>query len=576
MAWRIKWWDRDEEKNHALMRERVEVWVNEERRVMLEEPRDGWKWATLEESAENGPIIRWHHPPQDVELRRGDQRLSAEQIDGQEWSVQAGDTVWFHGQETGMEIVAILAFVEGGVEFFDASHRPEGVDDEMLRSLWTLQRQVALGAGWQNVLRVLGNAAVDWLGMMEAIDGVAVLIWEGEGEFYHRVIWAEDEQANQDLALAAGPQRSGALASLLTRERALLTALKQRDEAVLRTHADGSIDVMLPIKDEQFHGAYYLVGSRGEAFDERGVSTLVDAFKPLGMALMRRYRSDQQVKSLEEENRYFRERERRHYLFKDLVCESSVMRDVYDALHERVDEDSPILMTGEAGTGKELLARAVHHLGERQEGMLIRMGCASFPRELVDFELFGCVASELTGAVAARKGIFELAEGGTVFLDEIDRLSPMVQGKLVRLLKEREVRRIGDAVGRPVDARFIASSHRDLEDLCRRGRFRRDLYELLKAHRMRVPSLRRRPDDILPLARIFLKKFADRYDAQCRSMDGELKRWLINYPWPGNVRQLQTFIEAAVLRVRTQEVVARKDLELEKVNQQVASTGGEG
>ena len=276
--------------------------------------------------------------------------------------------------------------------------------------------------------------------------------------------------------------------------------------------------------------------------------------------MIRRYRCEELRKNFEEENRYFRERERRHYLFKDLVCESEVMRKVYDELHDCVDLQTPILMTGEAGTGKELLARALHHLGDRKEAMLIRMDCAAFPADMVGLELFGCVASELTGAVAARKGIFELAEGGTVFLDEVDQLSPMIQGKLVRVLEEREVRRIGDAVGRPVDARLIASSHRDLEKLCEQGRFRSDLYEVLHTHTLEVPPLRERRADILPLARIFLKSFRERYGGRCKRMSEAFGQWLLTYHWPGNVRQLQTVMEATVLMARENEVVERADL----------------
>ncbi len=569
MAWRLKWWDENKEQEYALMQECVEIWTDDQGTVTLNSSPDGWIWATLEEGSGQGPTIRWHHPPDDVKLR-GDNGDSKEPGGEQsEWSVQPGQSLWFGAQKTGIEIVAVLGFGEGRIKFIESSVAEYGVDDQVCRNLWKLHRQVALGAGWQQVLKGLGKAATERLGMSR-VDGRAALIWEGDQEFYHQVIWDDDDSDREKTQWVGAARRRGVLASLLTRERELLDALQARGDVVLRTHTDESIDLLLPICGEEFLGAFYLAGIPGANFDESYLAELVDTFNPIGVALMRRYHGGKKVKGFEEENRYFRERERRHYLFKDLVCESAVMRQVYDELHDRVDQDSPILMTGEAGTGKELLARALHHLGDRHDGMLIRMGCASFPRELVDFELFGCVASELTGAVAARKGIFELAEGGTVFLDEVDRLSPMVQGKLVRVLKEKEVRRIGDAVGRPVDARFIASSHRDLDELCRCGQFRRDLFELLDSHRMAVPPLRKREADILPLARIFLKKFAERYDARCQAMDKELKSWLVSYPWPGNVRQLQTFIEAAVLMVRDQSIIERDALALETMDSEDA------
>ena len=566
MAWRIRWQADGSEKTYALIRERVAIWADEDGQILVEAPPDGWQWATLVESPENGSVVQWHHPPEGVQLWRDGQAVDVED-DASMWSVSGGDVLRFDDGAQ-IEIVATSASVAGRVEFFDDSGGQLEVDDQTARAMWQLHRKLAVGGGWQEVLRAIGAEARSQLGMSE-IEGSGVLIWEGDDEFYHRVIWSE---AEDDGGAQKGLHRPGALASLLTREPELREALREGGQAVLRRQGSEGIDLLLPLDDEEFLGAFYLVGAAGEEFDAAQIQSLVHLFNPVGVELIHRYRARQAVRNYEEENRYFRERERRHYLFKDLVCESDVMRQVYDELHERVSGDEPILMTGEAGTGKELLARALHHLGERQDGMLIRMGCANFPRELVDFELFGCVASELTGAVAARKGIFELAEGGTVFLDEIDRLSPMVQGKLVRALQEREVRRIGDAVGRPVDARFIASSHRDLEALCTRGQFRRDLYELLSPHCMQVPPLRRRRADILPLARIFLKKFAARYDARCRTMDDELRQWLVSYPWPGNVRQLQTFMEASVLMARNQEVIERQDLVVEKVQEATAKS----
>lgn len=261
-----------------------------------------------------------------------------------------------------------------------------------------------------------------------------------------------------------------------------------------------------------------------------------------------------------EENCYFRERERRHYLFKELICESPAMQVVYEEVNARVELDTPVLITGEAGTGKELITRALHHLSARSEGMLISVHCGQSDEGLLDFELFGCVASELAGAVAPRQGVFELARDGTVFLDEIDLLSPLMQGKIVRMLKEREVRRIGDAVGRSVNARLIASTHRDLQTLVDEGRLRHDLYLALSGHILEVPPLRMRGEDIMPLGRTFLKNFAHRYGASCRGFDEALQVWMETYPWPGNVRELQTFVEAAVLKCQGDE-----ELRLEKL-----------
>ena len=224
------------------------------------------------------------------------------------------------------------------------------------------------------------------------------------------------------------------------------------------------------------------------------------------------------------------------------------MKAVYKALNAMVSMDGPVLILGEAGTGKELLARALHHLGPRREGMFISTHCGRLSDEVLGVELFGCVASELAGAVAARKGIFELAQDGTVYLEEIDMLSPMMQGKLVRMLKEGEVRRVGDSVGRRVNARLIASTHRDVQESVRAGRLRPDLYILLKESLLRVPSLRERREDLLPLARTFLKIYARRYNKSACAFDEGIAETLMAHDWPGNVRELQSLVEAAVLK----------------------------
>lgn len=252
--------------------------------------------------------------------------------------------------------------------------------------------------------------------------------------------------------------------------------------------------------------------------------------------------------NLTEENRYFLERERRHYLFKELICESDAMREVYEQVNLLVGADGPVAILGEAGSGKELLARALHHLGPRAPGMFISLHCGRLSDELIGVELFGCVASVLAGAVASRKGIFELASGGTVYLEEVHLLSSSVQSKLVRMLKESEVRRIGDAVGRKVDARLIVSTHHDLRELVQAGKLRQDLYLLLLEQSLLVPPLRARREDLMSLARTFLRKFAQRYDRQVARFDDDVIERLMAHDWPGNVRELQTFIEAAVLK----------------------------
>lgn len=278
------------------------------------------------------------------------------------------------------------------------------------------------------------------------------------------------------------------------------------------------------------------------------VSTFAARVRPLAAITLGAARQARRLAGVLEENRYWRERQRRHHLYKDLIAESEAAREVYEQMNACLEHDAAVLLVGEAGSGKALVARAIHHLSERRACMLISLNCRGVSGDELDFELFGSMPNELTGGVEARKGIFELAVGGTVFLEEIDRLSLMLQGKLLRMLREGEVRRIGEAVGRRVNVRLLASTHQDLKELVERGRFRRDLYLVLNEHQLVLPPLRERAEDILPLARMFLRTYSERYERECQRISAEVEQLLLGHPWQGNVRELQSVMEAAVLQ----------------------------
>jgi hypothetical protein len=254
------------------------------------------------------------------------------------------------------------------------------------------------------------------------------------------------------------------------------------------------------------------------------------------------------AESLVEENAYFRERERRAYHFKEFVCVSEAMQHARSEIDRRASSEEPVLVVGEAGTGKELFARALHHLGPRSNGMLIRLEAGRHRSADLEEQLFGYAVEGDVEVHAPRKGAFELARGGTIYLEEVERLSRTLQGKLVRVLNEHEVRRLGESVARHVDARLIVSTYGDLEELVETGALRRSLYLLLRDQILRVPSLRERREDIVPLAEIFREKYRQRYGRRVEGFEEEVLEALVEYDWPGNVRQLITMVEAAVLR----------------------------
>ncbi len=245
------------------------------------------------------------------------------------------------------------------------------------------------------------------------------------------------------------------------------------------------------------------------------------------------------------------------YAFHNLVGKSGKMREVYTLLEQASQLDITVLLNGETGTGKELAARAVHYHSARKERRFVPVNCGALPGELVESELFGHAKGSFTGASGMKRGLFEEAEGGTIFLDEIGELPLPVQVKLNRVLQEKELRRVGDTVGIKTNVRVIAATHRDLKAEVAAGRFREDLYYRLNVFPVVLPALRDRREDIPLLASHFLEKHALVLGRQITAIEPDALRALTGYPWPGNVRELENAIERAVAVSRGEKVQLR-------------------
>ncbi len=251
----------------------------------------------------------------------------------------------------------------------------------------------------------------------------------------------------------------------------------------------------------------------------------------------------ERLHKLERENVELRTELSQRFQFENVVARSSAMESVLKVAQKVAQSDATVLIEGESGTGKEVLARAIHQASPRRKGPFVAVNCPSIPENLLESELFGHVRGAFTGALRDKPGKFELAKGGTVFLDEIGDLKLDLQAKLLRVLQEREIERIGDTKPRPIDVRIIAATHRDLRQLVQEGRFREDLYYRLSVVPLVIPPLRERKEDIPYLVDHFLAKYGGK---QFR-VTKQAMRVLLDYDWPGNVRELENAVHRAIV-----------------------------
>jgi two-component system response regulator PilR (NtrC family) len=260
---------------------------------------------------------------------------------------------------------------------------------------------------------------------------------------------------------------------------------------------------------------------------------------------------------LTDENRSLKEQLRQRFAFDNIIGKSKPMQQVYDLVQLAAPAKSNILILGESGTGKELVAKAIHHHSRRAEGPFVTVNSGSMPADLLESNLFGHVRGAFTGAVTSKKGLFELADGGSIFFDEIGNIPLDTQSKLLRVIQEREFMRLGGLETIRVDVRIIAATNADLEGSVQEGAFREDLYYRLNVITVTLPPLRKRTEDVPLLAQHFLAYYARENEKAIRDISPRAMELLLDYHWPGNVRELENAIERAVV-LSTGEVLTEE------------------
>jgi len=243
----------------------------------------------------------------------------------------------------------------------------------------------------------------------------------------------------------------------------------------------------------------------------------------------------------------FSDSDRDQRRFEQVIGKSAALEAVFEQVECVATTDSTVLIQGETGTGKELIARAIHNVSTRCGRSFIKLNCAAIPLDLLESELFGHEKGAFTGAIAQRIGRFEMADKGTLFLDEVGDIPSALQPKLLRVLQEQEFERLGSTHTRQVDVRLVAATNRDLTDMTKQGEFRIDLYYRLNVFPIRIPPLRERREDIPLLVEYFMEKFARRMGKRIETVPSTTMEKLVSWPWPGNVRELQNMIERGVI-----------------------------
>ncbi len=330
----------------------------------------------------------------------------------------------------------------------------------------------------------------------------------------------------------------------------------------VKTHAPDTVIIMMT--------AFGTVQNAVEAMKLGAFDYLVKPFSPDEIELVINRAHDYVV--LRSENQRLRAEVNEKY--KTLVGTCDQMTKIFQLIKDVAPSRSTVLISGESGTGKELIARAIHYHSERIEGPFIKLNCAALPEGLMESELFGHEKGAFTGAIRQTRGRFEMADTGTLLLDEISEIPLTLQGKLLRVLQEREFERVGSGTPMQVDVRIIATTNRNLKKEIAEGRFREDLFFRLNVIPIEVPALRERPDDLPLLVDHFMKKYCAETGKVINGVDDAAMRLFRNYHWPGNVRELENFIERAVVISRN-KVLTASDFPQSLVLGKIDDQGGE-
>jgi len=431
------------------------------------------------------------------------------------------------------------------------------------------QRQLAQERDRLRVLLEVNNAIVSKLDLRALLNAISASLRRViHHEYTSLALYEEDKNQMRVLALDF-PQGKGLIheemlvpldgsiagSAFRSRRPAVLdhTAMERFNSPTSRAMRDEgvrSVASMPLITHDRALGTLSLASLRDGAFDQGDVDLLVQVAGQVAIAVENAlaFQEIGELKNkLAQEKLYLEDEIRSEMNFEEIVGESPLLRAVLKQVETVAPTDSAVLIQGETGTGKELIARAIHNLSSRRDHTFVKVNCAAIPAGLLESELFGHERGAFTGAIAQRIGRFELAHRGTIFLDEVGDIPLELQPKLLRVLQEQEFERLGSARSIRVDVRLVTATNRNLEEMVAARTFRSDLYYRLRVFPLTMPPLRERQDDIPTLVRYFVQKYARRMNRAVETIPSETLDLLVHYSWPGNIRELENLIERAVI-----------------------------
>ncbi|HLP15090.1 MAG TPA: sigma 54-interacting transcriptional regulator [Bacteroidota bacterium] len=385
---------------------------------------------------------------------------------------------------------------------------------------------------------------------MTHLDAERGFILFDDGSESHNVSVAASKNFAAPEAPDAIAASSSVVKSVLTTGQPVLTfdaLTDERFESSTSIIAQKILSIIcLPLRtsDDRIVGAVYLDSTRSrKAFTDESLKFLTVFCQIASIAIA----NAKEFAQLRNENRLLRTTVAPTHLFPGLIGKSKPWLDVLDIVNRVLDVDASVMITGESGTGKELIARAIHENSARRQNPFVAINCSAIPESLIESELFGHMRGAFTGAHIERKGLFEVAEGGVLFLDEVGELPMHLQAKVLRAIQEREIRKVGSSDMKKINVRIIAATNKDLRDETRAGRFREDLFFRLNVVSIHLPPLRDRKEDIPLLAEFYFNKSAAAHGRNVSSISSGAMELLISNQWQGNVRELQNTIERAVV-----------------------------